>query len=136
MIKRFLTSASKYPITVTASAWNKMTEIAHKQDHPCFLFSATSGGCNGFNYKLHSLDEASYEKVNTGYSGKFKPTILTNNNINLLVDPMTEMILLGTTIDYTSEDYENGIFENKFVFMPDGAFASSCGCGISFTVKD
>ena len=136
MIKRFLTSASKYPIIVTASAWNKMTEIAHKQDCSSFLFSATSGGCNGFNYKLESLDEASYEEISIGYSGKFKPTILTKSNINVLVDPMTEMILLGTTIDYMSEDYKNGIFENKFVFVPEKTLASSCGCGISFTVKD
>ena len=45
------------------------------------------------------------------------------------------MFLLGTTINYISEDYEKGIFENKFVFTPDKKIASSCGCGISFTPK-
>ncbi len=48
---------------------------------------------------------------------------------------MGEFLLLGTTIDYIHEDYLNGVFENKFVFIPDKTLASSCGCGISFTPK-
>ena len=49
---------------------------------------------------------------------------------------MSEMALLGTTIDYISEDYNQGVFENKFIFTPDKDYASSCGCGISFTPKN
>ena len=45
------------------------------------------------------------------------------------------MYLFGTTIDHISEDYKKGLFENKFVFLPDKNLASSCGCGISFTPK-
>ena len=45
------------------------------------------------------------------------------------------MFLLGTTIDYMYEDYNYGIFESKFIFLPNKKLASSCGCGISFTPK-
>ena len=40
------------------------------------------------------------------------------------------------TIDYIFEDYDKGIFENKFIFETDKNVASSCGCGISFTPKN
>jgi Fe-S cluster assembly iron-binding protein IscA len=70
------------------------------------------------------------------YSGKFKPTIMKKKNTKIVVDPVSEILLSGTTVDYVSEDYENGVFENKFVFTPDKKLASSCGCGISFTPKD
>jgi Fe-S cluster assembly iron-binding protein IscA len=43
------------------------------------------------------------------------------------------MILLGTTVDFVSSDYNKNIFESKFIFKPDQNFASSCGCGVSFT---
>ena len=56
-------------------------------------------------------------------------------NVNVLIDPMSEIFLIGTTIDYVKEDYSKGIFENKFVFVPDQTLASTCGCGISFTPK-
>ena len=46
------------------------------------------------------------------------------------------MYLLGTTIDYISEDYSKGQYESKFVFNVDKKFASSCGCGISFSPKN
>ena len=61
---------------------------------------------------------------------------MENNGAKLLIDPLSEMYLLGTTIDYIIEDYDKGIFENKFVFIPDKNLASACGCGISFTPKN
>ena len=46
------------------------------------------------------------------------------------------MFLLGTTIDYIYEDYDKGVFENKFIFLPDEKLATSCGCGISFNPRN
>jgi iron-sulfur cluster assembly accessory protein len=136
MIKRIFSSvAVKYPITITNYAWDKMTEILKQKNKAYFIFSAASGGCNGFNYNLKLLDDEKYKQMR---SEKSKITIshLKRNEANVIIDPMSEMFLLGTTIDYICEDYDNGIFESKFVFMPDKEFASSCGCGISFTPKD
>ena len=110
-----------------------MTEIVNKKTrYYGFLFSVTSGGCNGFNYDFNILDGDKYHEL---MNNKRKPTIIERNNIKILIDPTAEMYLFGTTIDHISEDYEKGLFENKFVFLPDKNLASSCGCGISFTPK-
>ena len=135
MIKRLFSTINKFPITVTTNAWDKISEISKIQSTDRFLFSATSGGCNGFNYKFKLLNDNEYEEMYNTHFQKLKPTVITRNNIEILVDPMSEMLLLGTRIDYISEDYPNGIFENKFVFIHDKTLASSCGCGISFTPK-
>jgi len=132
MLKRLFSSISKSPIIVTNSAWNRMTEVIKKHNATSFLFTASSGGCNGFNYELKLLDKDKYEENN---NTKIKPIVMEQNNTKLLIDPIAEMLVFGTTIDYISEDFINGTFENKFVFIPDKTFASSCGCGISFTPK-
>ena len=62
-------------------------------------------------------------------------TVLKKNNIKLVIDPMVEMYLLGTKIDYIYEDYNKSIFESKFIFEPDKNLASICGCGVSFAPK-
>ena len=135
MIKRLFSTINRYPIIVTTSAWNKMEEIIIIQRSFSFLFSATSGGCNGFNYELNLLDQKKHEQIYNKNDGIIKPTIIENNDTKILIDPLAEMLLLGTKIDYIHEDYHKGIFENKFVFIPDKTLASSCGCGISFTPK-
>ena len=122
---------SKVGIYVTQNAWTKMEDVIQISKNKLgFLFSASSGGCNGFNFKLDLLDNKIYDDI-----CKQTPNILKNNNTKLYIDPLTEMFLLGTTIDYIYEDYSKGQFENKFVFNVDNKLASSCGCGISFTPK-
>ena len=132
MIKRLFSNINKVPIIITNNTWNKMNEIIEKNNSHSFIFSAVSGGCNGFNYELKLLNKDKYEEL---HDVKFKPTVIEKNNTKVLIDPMSEMFLLGTTIDYISEDYDKEIFENKFVFITDKNLASSCGCGISFTPK-
>lgn len=135
MIKRTFSTINKTSIIVTNPAWNKMKEINETQKDQTFLFSATSGGCNGFNYNFSLISKDEYKKIINIDCNKLKPTIIRQNNIKLLVDPKSEFLLLGTTIDYVKEDYSNGVFENKFIFTPNKTLASSCGCGISFTPK-
>lgn len=132
-IGKFSTKSKlKFPITVTNNAWQKINEIVKIQNCTGMVFSAEGGGCNGFNYKLEIMDEKEY---NTFINNKVKPHILENKNTKLLIDPTSEMLLLGTNIDYTKQDYQQGIFENKFNFKPDKNLATTCGCGISFNPK-
>ena len=129
---RYLSKLSKVGIYVTQKAWNKMEEIIQISSHPIgFLFQATSGGCNGFNFKLNPLDKKTFKKLK-------KPMVLQNNSygVKLYIDPMSEMFLLGTTIDHVTEDYLKGQYESKFLFRVDPKMASSCGCGTSFSPKD
>jgi iron-sulfur cluster assembly accessory protein len=124
MIKRaFSTLTKTVPLTVTDNAWTKMFEISKKQGISHFLFSATSGGCHGYNYELSLLKQKEFNQ-------KIQLTYVSKKNIHVVMDPLSEFLLLGTTIDYTTT-----AFENKFIFMPDKDLASSCGCGISFTPK-
>ena len=139
MYKRFFCKiTNRYPISITNNAWNKMTEILNKQNNNNlfgFIFSAKGGGCNGFNYDLKLLNNNEFNNNKFNNINKKRISILENNNTKLLVDPLAEMYLIGTTIDYINEDFNKGIFENKFIFKPDKKLASTCGCGTSFTPK-
>tara|TARA_B100000700_G_C14916979_1_gene795199 strand:- start:773 stop:1147 length:375 start_codon:yes stop_codon:yes gene_type:complete len=119
-------------ISVTQNAWRKMAEIILKSKHNLgFIYSASSGGCNGFNFELNLIQQKEYENIK---QQRFY-TVLTNKDTKLYIDPVSEMILHGTTVDYISENYKEGIFESKFNFKINKELMTSCGCGISFTPK-
>lgn len=132
MYLRKFATIKKAPIQISLNAWHKMTDILTKSDASGFLFFAKGGGCNGFNYKLEPINEI---KFNTLLQEKPTPTIISNEKIQLMIEPMSEMLLLGTTIDYVREDYSKNIFESRFIFTPEKDFATACGCGISFSPK-
>jgi len=77
----------------------------------------TGGGCSGFQYGF-TFDE----KVNDG------DTTIINNNVTLVVDPMSLQYLIGGIVDYT-EGLEGSRF---FVNNPNAT--TTCGCGASFSV--
>ena len=117
-------------IHVTHNAWNKMNQIIKQtQNKYGFLYSASSGGCNGFNFELNLMNQTLYKSIS---NQKFL-SVLNNDSATLYIDPLSEMYLLGTTIDYISEDYSNGEFESKFNFIINKKTMASCGCGISFS---
>ena len=123
---------SKNIINVTANAWKKMGSIIQKSNNKNgFIFGANSGGCNGFNFDLRLIETEEQQEIM-----KMKPSILTNDNVNLYIEPLSEMHLIGTTIDYINEDFSKGIFENKFVYKIDKKLAFSCGCGVSFMPRN
>ena len=119
-------------ILVTKNAWMKMSLIMNVSKNKYgFIYSASSGGCNGFNFELNLLEKNMYEDI---IRQKFY-TVLNDNSTKLYVDPISEMYLLGTTIDYVHEDYKKGEFESKFKFDINKDIMTSCGCGISFNIK-
>ena len=121
------------PINVTKNAWKQMTKVIQNTGNQYgFLYSASSGGCNGFNFELDLLDKETHQKIT---NNKFH-TVINDKSSKLYIDPISEMYLLGTTIDYISEDYKNGVFESKFKFIINKDLMSSCGCGISFSPKN
>lgn len=135
MLKKLFSSMPTIaPITITDRAWDKMNEILQQEKKSSFIFSATSGGCNGFNYNLKLLHDDNYQHMNSQIR-KAPISYIKRNNVNVIIDPTSELFLVGTTIDYIYENYDNSIFESKFIFIPDKNLASSCGCGISFTPK-
>jgi iron-sulfur cluster assembly accessory protein len=134
MIKRTLSILSRNaPLIITSSAWDKMENILSKNKDYAFLFSAKGGGCNGFNYNLETIARNNYDELT---EEKIKPIVLTEDKIKLILDPSSEMLVLGTTINYINEDYSKNIYESRFVYTPQKDKATSCGCGISFSPKD
>ena len=124
----------RFPIIITRPAWSKMIQVLKDTNQYAFLFSAKGGGCNGFNYTLKAMNEM---EITTIFADStIPPTTYSHDDHLLYVDPVSEMLLLGTTIDYISEDYSKGQYESKFVFNVDKKFASSCGCGVSFSPKN
>ena len=115
-------------VNITRRAWSKMRNILNKtNNNNGFLYSVVGRGCNGFNFDLSLLEDKTIFKI--------EPTIIENNDVKLYIEPLSEMYLLGTTIDYIHEDYSKNIYESKFLFSVDKKLASTCGCGISFTPK-
>ncbi len=86
-----------------------------------FQLSLKSGGCNGFNYKLEPLKEMNEESGNN---------IIIDNELSLQMCNNSELYLLGTEIDWTTD-----IMGDRFTFNNPLAQAS-CGCGSSFTPKN
>ena len=120
-------------IQITKNAWKKITEIIHKSKNPYgMIFSASSGGCNGFNFQLELLTNPIHQKIK---KNKFL-TILTNDESKVYIDPLSELYLSGTTIDYINEDITKNIYESKFIYEIDKNLMTSCGCGISFSPKN
>ena len=59
-------------VNITSNAWKKMGTIIQKSNNKNgFIFGATSGGCNGFNFDLKLIKKEEKEQIL-----KLKPNIL------------------------------------------------------------
>ncbi len=77
----------------------------------------TGGGCSGFQYGF-TFDENQQDG----------DTVVVNDGVTLVVDPMSYQYLLGAEIDY-KEDLSG----SQFVIRNPNA-TTTCGCGSSFSV--
>ena len=124
MIKK--TIFKKPIIIITENAWNKIININKKVIvNNGFLFSAKTGGCNGFNYNFNMLKNDEFNEI---HKGKLKPNYIEKYNIKVYIDPSSEFYLLGTKIDYVNE-----LIGSSFKISNPLA-SSSCGCGTSFSI--
>ncbi len=77
----------------------------------------TGGGCSGFSYGF-IFDEKHKEGDST----------VINNDVSLVVDPMSYQYLVGSTVDYL-EDLQG----SRFIISNPNA-KTTCGCGSSFSI--
>jgi len=77
----------------------------------------TGGGCSGFSYGF-TFDDNYKEGDST----------VINNEVRLVVDPMSYQYLIGSTVDYL-EDLQG----SRFIISNPNA-KTTCGCGSSFSV--
>ena len=101
-------------IEFTKEANNEIKRIVSEQEKDCyFRISVQGGGCSGFKY-------------NFSFDGKIeKDDIVFNKTI---IDSSSLEIINGSVVDYQKE-----MIGSSFVIKNPQA-ASSCGCGLSFSV--
>ncbi len=119
--------AELQPIIITEEAAHKIWELMTEEENFQLKLRVfiTGGGCSGFQYGF-SFDETINEDdtVIVKESGKDQ----NNNNIKvqLLVDPMSLVYLVGAEIDYKSD-----LTGEQFIIRNPNA-KTTCGCGSSF----
>ena len=111
------TTASALIFSVAAAS--KVKELIQDEGNNALMLRVfiSGGGCSGFQYGF-TFDE----EIGDG------DTIIENEGVKLLVDPMSFQYLSGAEIDY-SEGMEGA----QFVIRNPNA-TTTCGCGSSFSV--
>lgn len=107
------------PLVFSEAAASKVKELIEDEGNDALMLRVfiSGGGCSGFQYGF-TFDE----EVGDG------DTIVENEGVKLLVDPMSFQYLAGAEIDY-SEGMEGA----QFVIRNPNA-TTTCGCGSSFSV--
>lgn len=107
------------PLTFTDAAANKVKFLIKGEDNPNLRLRVyiTGGGCSGFQYGFTFDDQ-----INDG------DLTVENQNVGLVVDPMSLQYLIGATVDYV-----DGLEGSRFVVQNPNA-SSTCGCGSSFSI--
>ena len=107
------------PLNFSTAAAVRVKELLKEEDNDALMLRVyiSGGGCSGFQYGF-TFDE----EVGDG------DTVVENEGVKLLVDPMSFQYLSGAEIDY-SEGMEGA----QFVIRNPNA-STTCGCGSSFSV--
>ena len=107
------------PLIFTDSAAKKVKELITDEGNDALMLRVfiTGGGCSGFQYGF-TFDE----NIAEGDS------VVENEGVKLLIDPMSFQYLVGAEIDYSE-----GLEGAQFVIRNPNA-TTTCGCGSSFSV--
>lgn len=107
------------PLVFSEAAASKVKELIEDEGNDALMLRVfvSGGGCSGFQYGF-TFDE----EIGEG------DTVVENEGVKLLVDPMSFQYLSGAEIDY-SEGMEGA----QFVIRNPNA-TTTCGCGSSFSV--
>lgn len=111
--------AQENPLIFTNSAAMKVRQLIDEEGDEALMLRVfvSGGGCSGFQYGF-TFDQNETEG----------DTIVVNQGVKLLVDPMSVQYLMGAEIDYTE-----GLEGSQFVIRNPNA-STTCGCGSSFSV--
>ena len=106
-------------LVFTNAAAEKVKELIEEEENDQLMLRVfiSGGGCSGFQYGFTFDDNAAEGD-----------TIVENEGVKLLIDPMSVQYLTGAEIDYTE-----GLEGAQFVIRNPNA-KTTCGCGSSFSV--
>ena len=106
-------------VNFTDAAATKVRALIEEEGDKSLMLRVfiSGGGCSGFQYGF-----TFEQQLGDG------DTVVENQGVRLLIDPMSVQYLLGAEIDY-SESLEGA----QFVIRNPNA-TTTCGCGSSFSV--
>lgn len=107
------------PLIFSHAAAAKVKELIADEGNDALMLRVfiSGGGCSGFQYGF-TFDE----NITDG------DTVVENDGVKLLIDPMSFQYLAGAEIDYSE-----GLEGAQFVIRNPNA-TTTCGCGSSFSV--
>ena len=110
---------NKQVITLSTRAADRVKEIIAQANEPIMgvRVGVSTGGCAGMSYVME-------------YAKEVNPNdeIIEDKGVKVLIDPKAIMYLLGTEMDYKTEE-----FSSSFVFKNPNE-TERCGCGESFKI--
>lgn len=100
------------------AAARKVKELIDEEGDQSLMLRVfiTGGGCSGFQYGF-TFDQQEGDG----------DTVVVNQGVKLLIDPMSIQYLMGADIDYSE-----GLEGAQFVIRNPNA-TTTCGCGSSFS---
>ena len=101
-------------VFLTETAKEHMSKMLEENNKPAIKLALQGGGCAGFKYDWSLEDEAV-----TG------DEVIELDNGKFIIDSMSVMYLLGSTVDYKKELF------GSYFDIKNPASTSSCGCGES-----
>jgi iron-sulfur cluster insertion protein len=105
-------------LTLSESAARRLAKLAEAEGHPVMLRVAVDGGgCSGFQYRFELVEAAEPDDLRIEADGQAA-----------LVDPVSLPFLKGSEIAFVDD-----LAGAQFVVRNPNA-ASSCGCGVSFSI--
>jgi len=106
-------------INFTSRAASKVRQLISDEGNDALKLRVfvTGGGCSGFSYGF-TFDDSENED----------DTVVRQEGVALLIDPMSYQYLVGAEIDYR----ENLMGSRFLVNNPNAQ--STCGCGSSFAI--
>ena len=106
------------PLLFTDNAADKVKSLIEEEGNNDLKLRVfvTGGGCSGLQYGF-TFDEITNDD----------DTIMEKKGVQLLIDPLSYLYLIGAEIDYSE-----GLEGAQFVIKNPNA-TSTCGCGSSFS---
>ena len=111
-------STGGHGLTLSDTAARRLARLAEDEGHPVMLRVAVDGGgCSGFQYRFELVQTAEPDDIRIAADGQAA-----------LVDAVSLPFLKGSEIAFVDE-----LAGAQFVVRNPNA-ASSCGCGVSFSI--
>ena len=102
------------PVSITPAAEAQIAKLMAKGGTFGLKLGVKKGGCAGMEYTLDYVETADPHDE-----------VVEQGEARVLIAPMAQMFLFGTTIDY-----ETSLLESGFVFKNPNV-VDACGCGES-----